>query len=118
MDNAYPEPYHLDFPFFIEVFHHHIVDLRFLRVFRLLRLLKLTRYNGATSTLRKVIAREWPVLCASIFIMLLLVILTSCLVYFFEHEAQPDKYENIPQSIGQSSPSLLWGMGISLRSPP
>ena len=86
-------------PFFIEVFLHHIVDLRFLRVFRLLRLLKLTRYSGATSTLRKVIAREWPVLCASIFIMLLLVILTSCLGYFFEHEAQPDKYENIPQSI-------------------
>ena len=33
-------------PFFLEVFLHHLFDLRFLRVFRLLRLLKLTRYTG------------------------------------------------------------------------
>ena len=86
-------------PFFLEAFLHHLFDLRFLRVFRLMRLLKLTRYTGATATLTKVIAREWPVLSASIFIMLLLVVLTASLGYLFEHEAQPDKFENIPQSI-------------------
>ena len=86
-------------PFFLEVFLHHLLDLRFLRVFRLMRLLKLTRYTGATSTLTKVIARELPVMCSSAFIMLLLVILTASLGYLFEHEAQPDKFENIPQSI-------------------
>lgn len=68
-------------------------------MFRLLRLLKLTRYTGATSTLTTVIAREWPVLGASAFIMLLLVVLTASLGYLFEHEAQPEKFENIPQSI-------------------
>ena len=31
--------------------------------------------------------------------MLLLVILTASLGFLFEHEAQPDKFENIPQSI-------------------
>jgi len=86
-------------PFFLEVFLHHLFDLRFLRVFRLLRLLKLTRYTGATKTLTKVIAREWPVLAASAFVMMLLVVLTASLGYLFEHEAQPDKFENIPQSI-------------------
>ena len=86
-------------PFFLEVFLHHLVDLRFLRVFRLLRLFKLTRYTGATKTLVAVISREWPVLAASAFIMLLLVIMTASLGYLFEHEAQPDKFENIPQSI-------------------
>ena len=86
-------------PFFLEVFLHHLLDLRFLRVFRLLRLLKLTRYTGATTTLTRVISREWPVLAASAFIMLLLVIMTASLGYLFEHEAQPDKFENIPQSI-------------------
>jgi len=59
-------------PFFLEVFLHHLIDLRFMRVFRLLRLLKLTRYTGATQSLMKVIAREWPVMAASAFIMLLL----------------------------------------------
>jgi voltage-gated potassium channel Kch len=86
-------------PFFLEVLLHHIVDLRFLRVFRLMRLLKLTRYTGATKTLARVIRREWPVLGASAFVMLLLVVLTASLGYLFEHEAQPDKFENIPQSI-------------------
>lgn len=86
-------------PFFLEAFLHHLFDLRFLRVFRLLRLLKLTRYTGATATLTRVILREWPVLAASAFVMLLLVIMTASLGYLFEHEAQPDKFENIPQSI-------------------
>ena len=64
-----------------------------------MRLLKLTRYTEATATLGKVIAREWPFMAASGFIMLLLVVLTASLGYLFEHEAQPDKFENIPQAI-------------------
>ena len=86
-------------PFFLEVFLHHLFDLRFLRVFRLARLLKLTRGSDATATLFKVVVREWPVMSASAFIMLLLVILTASLGYLFEHDAQPDKFENIPTSI-------------------
>ena len=86
-------------PFFLEVFLHHLFDLRFMRVFRLLRLLKLTRYTGATTSLSKVIVRDWPVMAASAFIMLLLVVMTASLGYLFEHEAQPEKFENIPQSI-------------------
>ena len=86
-------------PFFLEVLLHHLFDLRFLRVFRLARLLKLTRYTGATATLTRVILREWPVIGAGVFVMLLLVVLTASLGYLFEHEAQPDKFENIPQSI-------------------
>lgn len=86
-------------PFFLDVFLHHLFDLRFLRVFRLLRLLKLTRYTGATHTLTVVVRREWPIMAASAFIMLLLVILTASLGYLFEHEAQPEKFENIPASI-------------------
>lgn len=86
-------------PFFLEVFLHHLIDLRFMRIFRLLRLLKLSRYTGATQSLSKVIIREWPVMAASIFIMLLLVVMTASLGFLFEHEAQPDKFENIPQAI-------------------
>jgi len=86
-------------PFFLEVFLHHLIDLRFMRVFRLLRLHKLSSYTGATQSLSKVIVREWPVMAASAFIMLLLVVMTASLGYLFEHEAQPDKFENIPQAI-------------------
>ena len=86
-------------PFYLESLLHHLFDLRFLRVFRLMRLLKLARYSGATQSLFVVLKREWPVMKASVFIMILLVMLAACLGYLFEHEAQPDKFENIPQSI-------------------
>ena len=86
-------------PFFLEYFLHHLMDLRFLRVFRLARLLKLTRGSDATATLGRVIQREWPVIAAAGFIMLLLVVLTASLGYLFEHEAQPDKFDNIPNAI-------------------
>ncbi|NDB11651.1 MAG: hypothetical protein EBX54_06925, partial [Betaproteobacteria bacterium] len=62
-------------------------------------LLKLTKYTGSTNTLFIVIKREWPVMSASVFIMMLLVVLTASLGFLFEHEAQPDKFENIPASI-------------------
>jgi len=86
-------------PFLLEALLANTLDLRFLRVFRLLRMLKLTRYTSATSTLYKVVLREWQVILASVFVMLLMVVLTASLGYLFEHEAQPDKFENIPQSI-------------------
>lgn len=86
-------------PFYLEALLHHLFDLRFLRIFRLMRLLKLTRHTTATGTLVKALQREWPVIAASTFIMLLMVVLTASLGYLFEHEAQPDKFENIPQSI-------------------
>jgi voltage-gated potassium channel Kch len=86
-------------PFLLEWLLPFALDLRFLRVFRLMRLLKLTRYTSATKTLYKVVLREWQVIFASVFVMLLMVILTASMGYLFEHEAQPDKFENIPQSI-------------------
>jgi hypothetical protein len=46
-----------------------------------------------------VIAREWPVISASAFIMILMVVMTASLGYVFEHEAQPDKFDNIPNAV-------------------
>jgi hypothetical protein len=86
-------------PFVLESLFSQHIDLRFLRVFRLMRMLKLTRYTSAMETLFKVVMREWQVIFASVFVMMLLVVLTASLGYLFEHEAQPDKFENIPQSI-------------------
>ena len=112
-------------PFYLEVFLHHVLDLRFLRIFRLARLLKLTRNSDATAVLFRVIAREWPVMSAASFIMALLLILTASMGYLLEHEAQPEKFENIPQSIywavitlasvgyGDISPVTPWGRAMT-----
>jgi voltage-gated potassium channel Kch len=112
-------------PFYLEVLLHHVLDLRFLRIFRLARLLKLTRNSDATAVLFRVIAREWPVMSAASFIMGLLLILTASMGYLLEHEAQPEKFENIPQSIywavitlasvgyGDISPVTPWGRAMT-----
>ena len=112
-------------PFYLEVFLHHVLDLRFLRIFRLARLLKLTRNSDATTVLFRVIAREWPIMSAASFIMGLLLILTASMGYLLEHEAQPEKFENIPQSIywavitlasvgyGDISPVTPWGRAMT-----
>ena len=86
-------------PFLIGVIFHQMVDLRFLRVFRLSRLLKLTRYTGTINTLYKAIYRERRVLFAAAFMMVLLVVLTASLGYEFEHDAQPDKFDTIPSAM-------------------
>jgi voltage-gated potassium channel Kch len=86
-------------PFFLEVFLHHLVDLRFLRAFRLMRLFKLTRYTGSAGTLFTVVRRELPTIGTSAFIMMLLVVFAASFGYLLEHEAQPEKFENIPTAI-------------------
>lgn len=86
-------------PFFIGLAFHEEFDLRFLRVFRLSRLLKITRYTGTLNTMYKAIYRERRVLFAAAFMMVLLVILTASLGFEFEHAAQPDKFDTIPDAM-------------------
>lgn len=86
-------------PFYLSIFLPSHLDLRFLRVLRLFPALKLIRYSRASRTLMRVLQDEWPVIAASVFIMSIFVIIIASLGYMFEHEAQPEKFENIPQSI-------------------
>jgi len=86
-------------PFFLELFLHHLFDLRFLRVFRLMRLLKITKQNNSTAVLKRVFTRETPILAAALFVMMLMVVLAASLAYLMEHDSQPDKYENIPSAV-------------------
>jgi len=79
------------------------VDLRFLRVFRLLRILKLTRYSGAMDTLFGVFRSERRSLFAAITIMLTLLVFLSGIVFFLEKDAQPEVFASIPHA-------MWWGM--------
>lgn len=88
-------------PFYLSIFV--AVDLRFLRIFRLLRILKLTRYSGAMETLAAVFRSEAKPLVAAVTIMLTLLVCLSGIVYFFEREAQPEAFASIPHA-------MWWGM--------
>jgi len=86
-------------PFFLEALLHHLFDLRFLRIFRMMRLLKLTRFSDATKLVWDGIKREAGTIGASFFVMLLVIILCGAIGYLLEHSTQPDKFESIPAAI-------------------
>jgi len=81
-------------------------DLRFLRAFRLLRLirvLKIGRYSEAVKLFGRVLNAKKAELFTAIFVIFVLLIISSSLLYYVEHEAQPDKFKNIPEA-------MWWGV--------
>ncbi|MCG8412797.1 MAG: ion transporter [Pseudomonadales bacterium] len=82
------------------------VDLRFLRVMRLLRIFKLTRYSEAMTTMFEVLQEEKSVLVAAAFIMFILVVLASSGIYLIEQDVQPDVFGSIPAAMWWSIVTL------------
>lgn len=83
-------------PFYLPMFIS--VDLRFLRMLRisrLLRILKINRYTKALGLITKVIKDKKDELIATIFIMCIMIMVSSTLMYYFETEIQPEAFPNI-----------------------
>lgn len=82
-------PFYL--PFFIPI---DLRVLRSLRLVRLLRLFKLNRYTTALSTIGAVFKNKASQLISSVFIVSLLMLISSISIYSAEHEAQPQAFSN------------------------
>lgn len=80
-----------------------VIDLRFLRVFRLLWILKAMRYLRAMATLDVVLRRERGTLLTILVLLLSMIFAASTLVYFFERDVQPDNFGSIPHA-------MWWGI--------
>lgn len=105
-------------PFILSLFS---LDLRFLRVLRLLRILKLTRYSSAMNTLLKVIKNESRSFFSVVIVLVIILIIASSCIYLLEHEAQPETFGSIPESMwwtmvtlatvgyGDAIPITPWG---------
>lgn len=74
-------------------------DLRIVRIFRLVRVMKLGRYSPALITIARVLYTERRALLGTLIIMVGLLLLASTLAFYTEHDAQPDKFGNIPQAM-------------------
>ncbi len=74
------------------------IDLRVLRVFRLLRFFKIARYSPALQILGRVIANERRALFGALIVMISLLLLSSTIIYFLEREAQPEAFGSIPHA--------------------
>jgi voltage-gated potassium channel len=73
------------------------VDLRVLRVirlFRIVRILKINHYTKALSNVGKVLKAKGVQLISSFFVVLILMVIASVLMFNIENEAQPTVFEN------------------------
>ncbi len=75
------------------------VDMRFLRAFRLLRILKLTRYSAAFDVLIKVFKENIRAFGAAFFVLLVVMLLAATGMYYFERGTQPVAFGSILASM-------------------
>ncbi|MGD1846068.1 MAG: ion transporter [Salibacteraceae bacterium] len=76
---------------------------RAIRVLRLFRILKLYRYNRAFNHIAAVFRSTREELVISLSAVLTLLVVASCLMYFIEHDVQPDAFGSIPET-------MWWGV--------
>ena len=96
-------------PFYFHVFIG--LDLRVLRIFRLLRFLRLfrlTAYMKSAKMVRNVFKTRANDLLLSLVLIIFLIIIASCLVYFAEHLVQPAVFSSIP--------ATLWWATVTVTS--
>jgi voltage-gated potassium channel len=75
------------------------IDLRFLRVLRLLRAFKLTRYSGAMRVLFDVVYQERAALGSAFFILCVMLVAASSGIYLVERTHQPEDFGSIPSAM-------------------
>ncbi|MEN6609206.1 MAG: ion transporter [Methanoregulaceae archaeon] len=87
-------------PFFIPLLIP--IDLRFLHAIRLLRvfrLLKIGRYSYALNLLTKALNNVKEVIAVAFFILVLILIFASSLMFYIENDAQPEAFSSIPDTM-------------------
>ncbi len=85
------------------------VDLRFLRamrLFRVFRFFKLGRYSRSLKAIGNVLSSKRGELLITLFLIFILLIVSSSLLYYAERDAQPDKFSSIPGSMWWSVVTL------------
>lgn len=101
-------------------------DLVELRIIRLVaRAARLGRYFSGIQTLGRVVANKRYELFTVLLVLGVMLVLASSMMYFAEHEAQPDKFASIPAALwwsiitlttvgyGDVSPITPWGQVIA-----
>ena len=90
-------------PFYLTLGGMDLRFLRLLRIFRIFRVAKLFRYLEALQTFGRVIRAKREELVVTLMILLILLVFSSTLVYYAEHEMQPEVFSSIPAA-------MWWGI--------
>lgn len=86
-------------PFFAGALLFDLRFLRALRLFRFGRVLKFSRYSSSLRTMGLVMNRKKPELIITFSATTILLFVSGSLMYFVEHQAQPEKFSNIPETL-------------------
>ena len=82
-------------PFLVPVLHtYNLVGVRIFRLVRLLRIFKLNRYSDALASIGEVFRKRSQQMIASTFFVFIILLLASLLIYYAEHDAQPEQFGN------------------------
>ena len=100
-------PYWLSFAFPLAAVPVGVVAFRMLRIVRILRLFRINRYYDAFNVISDVLKEKKNQIASAVFIILMLVLAASILMYNLEHEAQPDQFKNAFSGIWWAVSTLL-----------
>lgn len=95
-------------PFYVPIWGMDLRMIRVVRLFRLFRLMKMSRYTRSLSIIVNVIKSKREELGITLFSGVILLIVASSLLYFIEHDAQPDTFSSIPDA--------MWWAAITLTT--
>ena len=91
------------FPFYLLLAFHNLAFLKTLRLLRLARILKIGRHSRSVRSLVRVVVSKQEELLVTLSIICFLLIIASSLMFFAEHDAQPEVFSSIPAS-------MWWGV--------
>ena len=94
----------IDLLAFLPTYFHSFLNfdlriLRLLRFMRFFRLFRLTAYTKSAQMIFNVFRSRLNELLLSFTMVLFLIIIASCLLFFAEHNAQPDAFSSIPATM-------------------
>lgn len=82
-------------PFYLPMFlPMNLVGIRAFRLVRLLRLLKMNRYCDAMKSIQEVFRKKLHEIIASTVFVFILLLIASLMIYYAEHDAQPEQFPN------------------------
>ena len=91
------------FPFYLLLVFHNLAFLKTLRLLRLARILKIGRHSKSVRSLVRVVISKQEELFITFSIVSFLLIIASSLMFFAEHDAQPEVFSSIPAA-------MWWGV--------
>jgi voltage-gated potassium channel len=75
----------------------------FVKFLRLTVIFKLVRYSDALQTMIRIFAAKRKPLGMALYMVVFLLVITSTMMYYFEHPAQPNVFTSVPES-------MWWGV--------